>query len=269
MTHRRYVESSKMMPSVFGYLPDDRLYSGLSLTHANAQVITLGAALMNALPCVLSRRFSKSRLWDITRQYQCTTFTLLGGMITAVYADTPKANDADNPVRMVVSAGMPAEIWTEFENRFDLKVFEFYGAAEGGLVINPAEVGPVGSIGRPVPSLEYRIVDDEGCDVRANQNSERVGEILFRHADGSPFRVTYFNNPSASEKKCAGGWLHMGDVVREDRDGWLYFLFRKGGGIRRNGEFINTVFIEKVIAQAPEIDVRQRSVRANQWLVRG
>ena len=46
----------------------------------------------------------------------------------------------------------------------------------------------------------------------------------------------------------------MGDVVREDADGWLYFLYRKGSGIRRNGEFINAAFIEKVIAEVPEVD---------------
>jgi crotonobetaine/carnitine-CoA ligase len=46
----------------------------------------------------------------------------------------------------------------------------------------------------------------------------------------------------------------MGDVVREDRDGWLYFLYRKGSSIRRNGDFINAAFIEKVIAEAPEVD---------------
>ena len=54
--------------------------------------------------------------------------------------------------------------------------------------------------------------------------------------------------------ECAGGWLHMGDIVREDDDGWLYFLYRKGGGIRRNGDFVNTAFVEKVIADQPEVD---------------
>ena len=46
----------------------------------------------------------------------------------------------------------------------------------------------------------------------------------------------------------------MGDVVREDKDGWLFFMFRQGSGIRRNGDFINAGFIEKVIAELPEVD---------------
>jgi len=254
MTHRRYVETSRLTPRLFGFQPDDRLYSGLSLTHANAQVITLGTALVNALPCVMSRRFSKSRLWDITRKYGCTSFTLLGGMTTAIYAEPPQPNDADNPVRFIISAGMPESLWSDFEKRFGVRLLEFYGAAEGGLTINPPGVGPVGSIGKPPPHLRHRIVDEDGNDVVPDAAGERVGEILFQGADGAPLAVTYHGDPASSAKKCAGGWLHMGDVVREDRDGWLYFLFRKGSGIRRNGEFINASAIEKVIAEQPEVD---------------
>ncbi len=92
----------------------DRLYTGLSLTHANAQLITLGNVLTLGARGVISRRFTKSRLWDICRRYGCTTFNLLGGMTTAVYSEPPRADDADNPVRMVLSAGMPAAIWAGF-----------------------------------------------------------------------------------------------------------------------------------------------------------
>jgi len=136
MTHRRYCQTVQLAQSLFGYRADDVLYSGLSLTHANAQLVTLGSALACRLRCVLSRRFTKSRLWDITRQYGATSFTLLGGMTTAVYAEPPKANDADNPVRFVVSSGMPAAIWREFSQRFGVQIVEFYGAAEGGMSFN-------------------------------------------------------------------------------------------------------------------------------------
>lgn len=254
LTHRRYCETSKIGPYLFGYKPDERLYSGLSLTHANAQVITLGTSLVNAIPCVLSRRFSKSRLWDITRKHDCTSFTLLGGMTTALYAEPPRPDDADNPVRSIISAGMPAAIWNEFRARFGVELLEFYGAAEGGLTANPPGVGPVGSIGKPIPTLVHRIVDEDGNDVVPDSDGERTGELLFRHKDGTPFHVEYYGNPEASAKKCAGGWLHMGDIVREDRDGWLYFLYRKGSGIRRNGEFIHAGFIEKAIAEVPTVD---------------
>src|ERR1700692_795272 len=250
MTHQRHCGTSAAVPTLFGYTSNDRPYSGLSLTHANAQLITLGSSLATGMRAVLSRRFTKSRLWDITRKYQCTTFTLLGGMTTAIYSEPSKPDDADNPVRFVISAGMPAAIWADFQRRFDVEIVEFYDAAEGGLTVKPIGAGPVGSIGKPVPSFKYRIVDDNGDDCEPGV----PGELLFQPADGSPFSVEYFGNPDASVKKCATGWLHMGDVVRQDENGWLFFEYRKGGGIRHNGEFINPAPIEKVIAESGVVE---------------
>jgi carnitine-CoA ligase len=117
--------------AALGLQPDDRPYAGLSLTHANAQLITLGTSLQMGLRAVFSRKFTKSRLWDITRRYGCTMFNLLGGMTTAIYSEPPRAEDADNPVRYVLSAGMPAALWPEFARRFGVRIYEFYGAAEG------------------------------------------------------------------------------------------------------------------------------------------
>lgn len=250
MTHRRFCESAAIVPRAVGYQAGDRLYSGLSLTHANAQGITLGAALSAHIPCVLSRRFTKRRLWDIARRYGCTSFTLLGGMTTAVYAEPPRGDDADNPVRFVVSAGMPAAIWESFEARFGLSVLEFYGAAEGGLTFKPVGMGPVGSIGRPAPNLQYRIVDEAGRDVPRGQ----PGELLFRPRDGSPFHVAYFENAAASAAKGKDGWLWMGDIVHEDEAGWLFFHYRKGGGLRHNGDFVDPAWIEKAIADSGLVD---------------
>jgi crotonobetaine/carnitine-CoA ligase len=246
LTHRRFCDTSRRALAAFGYRATDRLYSGLSLTHANAQLVTLGPALVGGVPTVFSRRFTKTRLWPLTRQYGCTSFTLLGGMTTALYAQPPAPDDADNPVRFVVSAGMPAAIWKNFERRFAVDVLEFYGSAEGGLAVKPVGMGPVGSVGKIAPGFIHRIVDDTGADVPRGSR----GELLLRPADGSAFKVEYVGNQPASALKGEGGWLHMGDVLRENDEGWLFFEYRKGGGIRRNGDFISAAYVEKAIAES-------------------
>jgi crotonobetaine/carnitine-CoA ligase len=247
MPARRYVEAAGMAMLV-RWDEDERPYTGLSLTHGNAQMLTLAPALAFQKRAVLSRKFTKSRLWDICRKYGCTIFNLLGGMTTAIYSEPERPDDGDNPVRRVFSAGMPATIWEKFEKRFNVKIIEGYGAVEGGFAINMGD-GPIGSFGKPPAGLEMKIVDEDG-----NECPPGVpGELISRPADGSRPQVEYFGNKEASEKKTWGGWLRSGDICHRDAEGWFYFDYRKGGGLRHNGDFVNPGFVEQVIAEHPQV----------------
>ena len=227
----------------------DKMYTGLSLTHGNAQSLTFFPAVGLDLQVVFSRKFTKSRLWDVTRKYGCTVFNLLGGMTTAIYSEPVKDNDADNPVRMVLSAGMPAVIWKRFEERFNLKVVELYAAVDGyGLFMNSGD-GPVGSFGKMPAGSEFKIVNEEGNEVPHGQ----MGELIGRPLEGD-VKVEYFENKEASAKKTHGGWVRTGDICHRDEEGWFYFDYRKGGGIRHNGDFVHPGYVEQVLAEHPHID---------------
>lgn len=248
-SYARYAAIAELGEQV-GLLAGDRPYTGLSLTHANAQCVTLGNALYLGLRAVISRQFTKSRLWDILRHYGCTVFNLLGGMTTAVYSESPRTDDGDNPVRYVFSAGMPASIWKDFAARFNVQIFEFYGTAEGGLTLNPPGIGPIGSVGKPPAHLLCTILDEEGMELPPPLR----GEICFRAASGADHPpVVYLNNPQASDAKVRDGWFRSGDIGHKDDEGWVFFDFRDGSGIRRNGEFIDPAQIEKVIAESDEV----------------
>jgi crotonobetaine/carnitine-CoA ligase len=238
-----------MLGAMLGYRPDDRPYTGLSLSHGNAQAVTLAPALRMGLRAVFSRRFTKSRLWDVCRAHGCTTFSLLGGMATAIYSEPPRASDRDHAVRFVVSAGMPAAIWQAFERRFGVSVFEWYGAVEGGLAMKPIGQGPIGSFGKPVAGLEMKILDERDRECAPGE----LGEICSRPAGGGSASVEYEGNPQASAEKTRGGWLRSGDIGWRDAEGWLFFSHRKGGGIRRHGDFVHPGFVEKVIAEQPGV----------------
>lgn len=241
--HARFAAVASLGP-VMGLAPGDRLYTGLSLTHANAQLITLGNGLSARLPVVISRQFTKSRLWEILARYGCTSFNLLGGMATAIFAEPDGPFDRQHAVRFVLSAGMPATMWRAFEARFGVAIFEFFGAAEGGLSLNPPGTGPVGSIGKPPPGGICEILDEAGAILPPGV----PGEICFRNADGTVAPVLYFGNPAASAAKTRGGWFHTGDIGWKDGDGWLFFSHRDGHSIRRNGDFIDARAIETAIA---------------------
>ena len=96
----------------------------------------------------------------------------------------------------------------------------------------------IGSVGRPIPTIATRIVDDELNDVAPGE----VGEIVYR---GPSLMSGYWNNPAATAEAFAGGWFHSGDLVRADDEGFLYVVDRKkdmiisGGGehlLRRGRE---------------------------------
>lgn len=247
--HGRFGGAGNHGELVFGYTSEDSPYTGLSLTHGNAQFVTLAPALKMGIPAVFSRKFTKSRFWSIIQKYQCTTFSLLGGMATAIYSEPFSEAEKNNSIRLVVSAGMPASIWNEFEKRFGLDIIEFYGAMEGGMTFKPVGQGPVGSCGRVAPGLEGVVFSDKNEVLDANE----PGELRFRFADGSPINVTYYKDPKASTKKVNNGWLCSGDTVRMDEEGWVFYICRKGGGVRRNGDFVNIGLVEKSLADHPSI----------------
>ena len=66
-----------------------------------------------------------------------------------------RPDDADNPVRLVISAACPANLWEAFEKRFGVKIWEAYGAVDGGgVIIMNAGNAPVGSVGRAFMEIE-------------------------------------------------------------------------------------------------------------------
>jgi acyl-CoA synthetase (AMP-forming)/AMP-acid ligase II len=234
---------------VWKYKPSDVLYSGLSLTHGNAQAVTLFPAIGTGTKAVMSARFTKSRIWDICRKYGCTSFSLLGGMMSGIFNEPPRDNDPDNPVKTVISAGTPVAIWEEFETRFGLKILEWYGAVEGGFAYKPPGKGPVGSFGKPLPGMmEFKLVDDADNEVPHGEH----GELIVRMTKGET-KVDYLGKPEASEAKTRGGWLRTGDIVHRDAAGWYFFDHRKGKELRRSGDFIQPDHIERVIGTCPEI----------------
>ncbi|MFP3981045.1 MAG: AMP-binding protein [Desulfobacterales bacterium] len=234
---------------VWQYTENDRLYTGLSLTHGNAQAVTLVPSLILNIPCVISRKFTKSRIWDICRHYNCTTFSLLGGMMMGIYSEPPRPHDADNPVRVVISAGTPVAIWEAFEKRFNVSIHEWYGAVEGGFAHKPPGVGPIGSFGKPLEGLmEMKVVREDGTECEPFE----TGEIIFRMI-GQSTEVEYLGKKEASEEKTRGGWLHTGDMGHTDREGWFFFDYRAGGGLRRSGDFIQPQTVEAVIAVNPDV----------------
>ncbi|MFO8057514.1 MAG: AMP-binding protein, partial [bacterium] len=201
-----------LMAKLF-YKPDDVLYTCLPLFHANALYVTLPVTMWAEASMALGRRFSASRFWDDIRGYGATTFNALGAMIPILMKQPERPDDADNPVRLVLSAACPASLWEDFEKRFGLKIYEFYGAVDGGgnAVFNLGDC-PVGSIGR-LPRDKGMVVDENMNEVPPNT----PGELVFR-VESDKSGVEYYKNEQAAREKVKDGFLHTGDLVYYDEN---------------------------------------------------
>ena len=229
---------------------EDVLYTCLPLFHANALILTAGWAMAGGVSFGLDRKFSASQFWDRIRHYGATQFNGLGAMIPILMKQPEKPNDADNPVRLVHSAACPANLWKTFENRFQVKIWEGYGAVDGGgVTISNRGDAPVGSVGKPAPQLIWKLVDEDGKEVPQGEPGELISQILDRKTGG----VEYYKNPEASAEKVKGEWIHSGDLFYADQDGYLYFVDRKTDSMRRRGENISSWEVENVVEKFPAV----------------
>lgn len=231
---------------LLGVAPRETVYTALPLFHGNALILSAMAAVWNDWTVAIAPRFSASRFFEDVRRYEAVAFTALGAMIPILLKQPERADDADNPARVCLSAACPAWAWEEFEQRFGVRLIEFYGMVDyPGYLIN-AE-GVVGSMGRPVGATEFRVVDDADRDVPAGE----TGELVMRHPGG---RLThYHNNPAATDEAYRGGWFHTGDLARVDERGYFYYEGRKKESMRRRGENISAWEIENVLNQHPAV----------------
>ena len=189
----------------------------------------------------------------VARKYGVTNFNLLGSMPHFLLKQPERPNDRDNQVWRVNSAACPKELIEVFESRFDVKVYEAYGAVDGGgfmLLSYGRENIPVGTMGQPPDGVTAEIMDDDGTLL----GPDDPGELVFRvkEEEREQRKVVYYKDEEASKSRIQEGpdgqlWFHTGDLATRDEDGWFYFVDRKKDAIRRRGENIAAWSIERVI----------------------
>ena len=241
--------------------PGDTFFTCLPLFHGNALQLTALPGYFAEFPVILSKRFSASRFWDIIRKYEATCFNLLGSMPQYLLKQPKRPNDRENKVWRVNSAACPKELIIDFEERFNVKMYEGYGAVDGGSFSNTLGTFgrkniPVGTMGKPPEGSTAEIVDDEGNILEPNE----VGELVFlvKEEVAKESQVNYYKDEKSSKARVQKGprgksWFHTGDLATKDKEGWFYFVDRKKDSIRRKGENISPFTIERAINQHDKV----------------
>jgi len=144
-----------------------------------------------------------------------------------------------------------------------VKIFDCFGQTETNALVSmlrPSDAArKVASVGRALPFVEIRVVDDEDRDVPVGE----VGEAIYR---GPTMMKEYYNNPEATAAAFRNGWFHSGDAVRQDEEGFLYVVDRKTDMIVSGGENIYPAEVEEVLYKHPKIlEAAVIGVHDEQW----
>jgi len=197
---------------------------------------------------VLYDRFSASGFWEATRRHGATSATFQGAMLEILWK-TRQLKDRDNPVVTGRAAPVPAALHRDFEEYFGIRLFEAYGFSEAGIVAFNRERRP-GSFGKPVREhFEIALLDEEDNPVERG----RPGMLAVRPRIAYSMFGGYLGMPEYTLGTIRNLWFHTGDLVVEDGDGYLSFVRRDSDAIRRRGENISPLDVERAVAEVPGV----------------
>jgi long-chain acyl-CoA synthetase len=231
--------------------PDDVTLCVLPLFHIFGLNVVLNPALLVGAKVVLVERFDPTTAVESIAAHGVTALTGPPTMWGALAQTPDLPADAFATVRLAASGAskLPVEVAQRMLDRFGLMVSEGYGLTETSPVVSYA-VGtgaPMGSIGRPLPGVEMRLVDAEGDDVLVGD----AGEVWVR---GPNVFGGYWNDVEATSAVLDDeGWLHTGDLAIIDDDGYLFIVDRAKDLIIVSGFNVFPAEVEEVLTEHPGI----------------
>lgn len=236
---------------VMDYRADDVLFTTLPLFHANALFTSFLPALMRRARLVVAERFSASRFWEEVCEHEATTVNMLGSMEPILWRQPLSDFERAHKLRIaLVVPSLPVDHDEEFEHRFGVRSTSLYGLTDSSIPIGvPAGQTRAGSCGVAVAGWECQLVDEDDEVVPVGT----PGELVLRPQKPYIGQLGYWRMPEATVAAWRNLWFHTGDLMRQDADGWFYFLDRSKDAIRRSGENISSFEVEQVLLSHPEV----------------
>lgn len=233
---------------VLGLRPDDvtlgvpKLFFGYA-TGANL----LFPFAVGATAVLFRERATPERLFSLCERHRVTVLTSVPTMINKMVQAGARPL---SPLRVCLSAGeaLPPELYQRWKEAFGVEILDGIGSAEQFHVYLSNRLGEVrpGSLGRPVPGYELRIVGADGKEVAE-------GEVGTLWVKGDSAAVCYWQAHEQSKAVLRGDWVVTGDLFRRDEDGFYYYAGRADDMLKVGGIFVSPLEVESCLLRHPNV----------------
>ncbi|MDE0701030.1 MAG: long-chain fatty acid--CoA ligase [Acidimicrobiaceae bacterium] len=230
--------------------PDDVTVCVVPLFHVLGLNSILNLSLWVGATLVLVERFDPVSMVGLIVEEQVSTLAGPPTMWSALTHLEDVEEGAFSRIRLAASgaAAIPDRVVEQAQARFGVRIYEGYGLTEASPTVTLATGtdAPIGSIGRPIPGVEVRLVD-KGDDVYVGD----PGEVLVR---GPNVFRGYLGDPVATARVIdEEGWLHTGDIAVVDDDGYLYLVDRAKDLVIVSGFNVFPAEVERVLVTHPAV----------------
>ena len=248
--------AAQAMSAMYTTAPDinnDVGFIGVPLFHIAGIGNMLGGLLLGT-PTVIHPLggFDPGELLDVLEAERVTGIFLVPAQWQAVCA-AQQAKPRDIRLRALSWGAAPATdaLLRQMSETFpSSKILAAFGQTEMSpvtcMLLGEDAIRKRGSVGKVIPTVAARVVDENMNDVPVGE----VGEIVYR---APTLMAGYWNNEKATAEAFAGGWFHSGDLVRMDDEGYVWVVDRKKDMIISGGENIYCAEVENVLADHPAI----------------
>jgi malonyl-CoA/methylmalonyl-CoA synthetase len=257
-THRALRAQAATLTEAWGWSRSDRILSVLPLHHVHGVIVVVTTALWNGAWCEFMQKFDPEATWRRLASGDITLFMAVPTIYAKLIAAWEQAparrrralSSAVRSLRLMVSGSAPLPVdvlerWREISGH---TLLERYGMTEIGMALSNPLAGErvPGSVGRPLPGVEVRLIDESG----ASAPQGTPGEIEVR---GPGVFSEYWNDPDATRASFRDGWFRTGDVAVLE-DGRYRILGRKSVDIIKTGGYkVSALEIEDALLAHPDI----------------
>ncbi|SEP52390.1 AMP-binding protein [Amycolatopsis saalfeldensis] len=226
-----------------------RIYCPLPLFHAAGLWDGVLSALLSGGSIAVVERFSVSRFWDDVRHFDAKVAISVFSMLPILLNQAPTARDKDHPLEVFYTGKSTLD--AKLHERFGVRSVEAYTSTEAGVPLaSPFGHWRTGSCGQVNGRrFEAAVVDE--CDHLLPPGVP--GELVLRPKQPYVLTGGYYKRFDATAHAFRNMWFHTGDRVRQDGDGYFYFMDRMSDGIRRCGENISAFDIELEVNTHPAV----------------